>query len=77
VTFVGLDAEGEVVGMVDHYLGDFRTEDAPGIQDDWQQVSLSSLGTVSAIDITFDSSDVSSFGINTPAYVAVDAFRFR
>jgi hypothetical protein len=70
----GLDASGASTGTVDFMLADYT---APGTEndyvvDDWTFVDLSSLGVVSRLTFSFDSSDVGSFGINTPTYFAID-----
>jgi len=65
---------GTSTGSVTFYLADYRFSDSAQdyIVDAWTWVDLSSLGTVDELDLTFGSSDVGSFGINTPTYVAVD-----
>ncbi|TWU50776.1 PEP-CTERM motif protein [Rubripirellula tenax] len=42
------------------------------IVDDWMRVDLSGLGGATRIGIDFTSTDEGAFGLNTPAYVAVD-----
>ena len=56
------------------YLADYRSTDSAHdyIVDDWTWVDLSGLGTVDRIEFTLSSSDVGSFGMNTPAYFAMD-----
>jgi hypothetical protein len=56
------------------YLADFRFEDNTQdfILKDWQWVDLSSLGNVDSLLFTLSSSDVGSFGINTPLFFAMD-----
>jgi len=60
--------------FVDFYLADFRdsvnTNDY--IVDKWTYVDLSSLGYVSGISFELSSSDVGAYGMNTPAFFAVD-----
>lgn len=41
-------------------------------QQTWQNASLESLGKVTKIEFTFEGSDASEWGVNTPTYVAVD-----
>ena len=75
VTFTGYDASSAVTGTVVFYLADFRFSDnsLDYIVDDWTSVDLSGLGSgVRAIELSFASSDVGMFGINTPTYVAFD-----
>jgi hypothetical protein len=61
---------------VDLYLADFRSPDTTQhyIVKDWQWVDLSSLGNVNEVQFTLSSSDTGSFGMNTPAYFAIDNF---
>ncbi|MEM9177023.1 MAG: DUF4465 domain-containing protein, partial [Myxococcota bacterium] len=61
-------------GTVEFLLADYT---APGTEDDyivtdWTFVDLSSLGVVSRLAFSFESSDVGAFGINTPTYFAID-----
>ena len=75
LTILGENAMGSVTGSVDLYLADYRAADSAGdfIQADWVKLDLTGLGTDVA-RLTFDltSSDTGAFGINTPAYFAVD-----
>jgi len=59
---------------VDFYLADFRFEDnaMDYIVKDWTFVDLSSLGAADSLEFTLSSSDVGSFGMNTPAYFCLD-----
>lgn len=65
---------GEVSDSLDVYLADYRFEDNSEdyILKEWQQVDVSVLGAVDSLQFSLSSSDVGDFGINTPAYVAVD-----
>jgi hypothetical protein len=72
VVFTGLAADGGVRGKVTASLADFRTASSPGVLATWATVDLAGLGTVRSIDVSFLSSDVGSYGINTPLYVAID-----
>lgn len=77
VVFTGFDrlnASGSRVGRVDFYLADFRFADnsLDYIVDVWTPVDLLPLANSRSIGISFESSDVGKFGINTPAYVAID-----
>ena len=60
---------------MDVYLADYRNAD-PGLDyvlTDWAWVDLTSLGDqVSQLGFTLTSSDNSRFGMNTPAYFAID-----
>ncbi len=71
ITFTGLDAGGDVTGSVVFALADFRG-DADYIVSDWTFVDLSPLGDASSISLSYASSDVGIYGINTPLYAAID-----
>ena len=70
----GYDASGHQTGSVDFYLADYRFADnsLDYIVDAWTYVDLSSLGTVSRLSFDVDSSSKGDYGINTPAYFAID-----
>lgn len=59
---------------IDFYLADFRSVNSSQnyIRNSWTNVNLSSLGAVDKIMFKFTSSDNGDFGMNTPAYVAID-----
>lgn len=61
---------------VEFYLADFRFSNNAQdyIVNTWQWVNTSSLGTVDSIRFFMYSSDVGSFGINTPLFFGVDNF---
>jgi hypothetical protein len=67
----GRDAAGALTGTVTFDLADYRGSD-DFIVDDWTWVDLSSLGPVAALTFSLRSSDTGPFGINTPAYFAMD-----
>lgn len=75
LTIEGLDALGGTTGPgVEFYLGDYRFADngLDYVVDAWTVVDLSGLGAVSGLRFSIDGSDVGSFGLNTPAYFAID-----
>ncbi len=74
LTITGKDADGAVTGAVDFYLADYRPADnsADYVVDTWQYVDLSSLGVVESLEFALSSSDVGDWGMNTPAYFAID-----
>lgn len=81
ITFTGYDAlerNGTVIGAVDVALADFRFADnsLDFILNQWRTVDLSSLAGARSIGFSFFSTDVGSFGINTPLYAAVDNVSF-
>ncbi len=73
LTVTGFNGAVET-GTVDFYLADFRFADngLDYIVDDWTWVDLTSLGEVTSVEFALSSSDVGSFGMNTPAYFAMD-----
>lgn len=80
VVFVALNASGNPTGnKVEYYLANFdstKNEESGltnRIRTGWNQVDLSGLGNnVSAVAISFKGSDSSTYGLNTPAYIAID-----
>jgi hypothetical protein len=71
LTISGIGATGGSVEAIDFYLGDYRGS-TDTIVDTWTWVDLSGLGTVEGLRFTLSSSDNSLFGMNTPAYFALD-----
>lgn len=67
-------SDGIATGSVDVYLADYRFEDNSQdyILSSWLDVDLSDLGIVDEIQFSLTSSDVGSFGMNTPSYFAID-----
>jgi hypothetical protein len=59
-------------GTATFYLADLRGATPPGVLSSWSWFDLTSLGTVDRIEFSFDGSDKGSFGLNTPAYFAMD-----
>ena len=61
---------------VDVYLADYRFEDNSEdyILNEWTYVDLTSLGTADSLQFFLSSTDVGSFGMNTPAYFCIDNF---
>lgn len=72
--FDDLNGTGNSVGSVTVDLADFTFADnsLDYILSNWLTVDLSSISTSRSVALTFASSDVGAFGINTPAYVAFD-----
>lgn len=74
----GFNSVGGTLGTVDINLADFAGfTDGDNknnyIVNDWTYVDLTSLGdTVRSLEFTLSSSDTGLFGMNTPAYFAVD-----
>lgn len=65
---------------VEFYLADYRFADngLDYIVDTWEYVDLSSFSfEVSKVSFLFESSDVGSWGINTPTYFAIDDVQYE
>lgn len=75
VTATGRRA-GTLTGSAHYYLADRRGGTSPGIVAGWEWFDLSGIGTVDTISFTFSGSDVGQFGLNTPAYFAMDNLTF-
>lgn len=78
LTITGRDAANASTGSVEFALADYRfANDALDyIVMDWAFVDLTGLGTVSALEFALASSDNGPFGMNTPAYFALDDLAF-
>lgn len=80
VVFVAIDKNGKPTGKtVDYYLANFDASKVnesgldKEIRTGWNKVDLSGLGdNVCTVAIDFKGSDVGDWGLNTPAYVALD-----
>lgn len=75
LTITALDAGTATLGSLDVFLADYRFADNAQdyILSAWTAVDLSPLGDgVSALRFTLASSDNGAFGMNTPAYFAID-----
>ena len=77
VTFTGFASTGGVgatAGSSTFYLADFRGAGTASdyIVKNWSTLDLTSLGDARSVGLSFASSDVGAYGINTPTYVAID-----
>lgn len=75
LSVTGRDAGGGAVGTAEAYLADFRSSDPAQdfILTAWTWVDLSGLGAgVSSLHFALSSSDQGTWGMNTPAYFAMD-----
>ena len=70
----GLNGAGAAIGQVDFNLADFLGGNSL-IVNTWETVDLTSLGAARSLSFSFSSSDNGVYGMNTPAFVAVDDFR--
>ena len=66
---------GDLTDSVDINAIDYRDGNTTAMTD-WTFVDLTPLKEVDAIRIHMNSSDASSYGINTPAYIAFDDFTY-
>jgi len=75
LTITGKNQAGTPTGTIDFYLADFRFTDnqLDYIVNTWLYVDLSPLGQVKTLEFSLASSDVGSYGMNTPAYFAIDS----
>jgi hypothetical protein len=71
LTITGIGGSGSRAEL---YLADYRFTDNSQdyILDAWTWVDLSVLGAVTGLQFDLSSSDVGQFGMNTPAYFAMD-----
>jgi hypothetical protein len=74
LTMTGKDVLGVITGTVEFYLADYQFADNSEdyIVKTWEYVDLSSLGVVKSLEFSLSSSDVGDWGMNTPAYFALD-----
>jgi hypothetical protein len=74
---VGLDEQGSETGRSTIYLADYRDGQSLAL-DEWTWFDLAPLGErVAAIEFEMSSTDTGPFGMNTPAYFAVDDLTFH
>jgi hypothetical protein len=73
VTAMGLNGSS-VTGTADFYLADYRSANNADdyIVSEWRFFDLSGLGSASSVKFSLSSSDNGAFGMNTPAYFAID-----
>lgn len=74
LTIHGFDAANAPTGAVEFYLADYRFADnsLDYIVSQWTLVDLTPLGSAARLEFGLDSSDNGMFGMNTPAYFALD-----
>lgn len=74
LSITGKDGQGNPTGTVELYLADYRFEEnfKDYIVNQWKWVDLAALGEVKTLTFALSSSDVGDFGMNTPAYFAID-----
>ena len=75
--FVGLDGQGQELGTVEFFLADYRNGQSAAVSD-WTWVDLAALGDeVKSLEFRMASSDTGDFGMNTPAYFAIDNLTYQ
>jgi len=78
LTITGMDASSHVVGTFDFFLADYTgysegDDKNDYMVTDWKEINLSGFGDqVSSLQFTLTSSDTGQYGMNTPAYFALD-----
>ena len=76
LSITGLDSNGQATGSTDFYLADFRSS-SKYIVNGWNWIDLSGLGkNVRTLEFNLSSTDNGTFGMNTPAYFAIDNFTY-
>lgn len=79
MTIIGYNSLGDSIHSIDYYLADYRFSDNSKdyIIDKWTTVDLTSLGKINKLTFRFSSSDNGDWGMNTPAYVCLDNFKYE
>lgn len=74
LTIHGITAAAELTEPIEFYLADFRSNrsEEDYIIDEWTWVDLSSFGEIVGLQFTMSSTDNGDWGMNTPAYFAID-----
>ena len=77
LTIEGLDAQQQSIGTLDFYLADYRFEDNQDdyIVDSWVNVPLDGITEAAELRFSMTSSDTGQYGMNTPAYFAIDQLK--
>lgn len=72
----GYDASGRITNNgqpVEYTICNYTGQsNAKNIEDDWEDWDLSALGLVNRVVFNFEGSDSGEWGLNTPAYLAID-----
>lgn len=79
MTVIGFNASGDSVKAVEFFLADYRFDDNSKdyIVNKWTTLDMSSLGKINKMTFRFKSTDNSSWGMNTPAYVCLDNLKYE
>lgn len=72
--YAGPNGTGDITGTTTFALADytFADNEADYVVNEWTEVALSSLGAARSMTLALSSTDNGEYGINTPAYVALD-----
>lgn len=78
VTATGYNAAGSKTATVEKYICDYRNASNPvEIADLWDIWDVSAMGRVNKVVFNFEGSDTGQWGLNTPAYLAIDDIVIR
>lgn len=69
----GVTETGDITGPVELYLAEYDSDDDSPLSQ-WTYFNFEELGTVKSVFFRMESSDTGSWGMNTPAYFAIDRF---
>lgn len=74
LSITGYRSGSVITDTVHFYLADYRfsNDSLDYILKGWQMVDLTSLGNVDSLEFWLSSSDVGTWGMNTPAYFCID-----
>jgi len=75
----GKDLAARVIGTIEFYLADFRFDnnESDYILNTWTTVDLTPIGSARILEFALASSDTGPWGMNTPAYFALDNIVFE
>ena len=79
LTITGYDAAGSATNRIEFYLADYRPEhtDKKYIISDWNELDLSSLGSVQSIGLKITSSVNDNSDFTFPKYVCLDNLKIK
>ncbi len=80
LTITGKDSQGNASGRVDFYLADYRSSKPADhyIVAEWTEIDLSDFAEARSLQFTLSGSDMDPvFGLNTPAFFALDDIQTR
>jgi len=79
VTILGFNAGGQQTGSLDFFLADYRDSNSANwyALNTWARLDLSALGTVYGLGFDLSSTDTGPYGMNTPAYFAMDNLQYN